>query len=120
MRATMTFCVALALAASTGVRRRGTAEQEVRVPQAPALDPSGGKLVYDQQCAACHYSASSEKKIGPGLAGLMKRAKFKNGMTANTNNLRRVIERGGKDMPPFRGSLTQAQLRSLIAYVKTL
>lgn len=50
----------------------------------------------------------------------MKRPKFKNGMAANDNNLRRVIERGGKDMPGFSDSLKQKQIRELIAYVKTL
>ncbi|MGB7351101.1 MAG: cytochrome c, partial [Candidatus Acidiferrales bacterium] len=62
---------------------------------------------------------STEKKIGSGLAGLMKRAKFRNGMTADDDHLRRVIERGGKDMPGFRDSLKERQIRDLIAYVKT-
>lgn len=89
-------------------------------PGASNPDLSDGKVVYGQKCGACHFETSSEKKIGPGLAGLMKRAKFKNGMAANENNLRRVIERGGKDMPGFRDSLKQKQMRDLIAYVKTL
>jgi cytochrome c2 len=83
-------------------------------------DPSDGKHVFAQKCEACHFDLSSEKKIGPGLAGLMKRAKFKNGMAADEYHLRRVIDRGGKDMPPFRGLLTEKQIRDLIAYVKTL
>lgn len=83
-------------------------------------ESSEGRVIFDQKCEACHFDLSSEKKIGPGLAGLMKRAKFKNGMAADEYHLRRVIDRGGKDMPPFRGSLTEKQIRDLIAYVKTL
>lgn len=83
-------------------------------------DPSDGQHVFAQKCAACHFELSSKKKIGPGLAGLMKRAKFTNGMAADEYHLLRVIDRGGKDMPPFRGLLTQKQIRDLIAYVKTL
>jgi cytochrome c len=79
-----------------------------------------GKQVYGAKCEICHYSASAEKKIGPGLAGLMKRETFHNEMKANDENLRRVIERGGKDMPGYRNSLKPAQIRDLIAYVKTL
>ena len=79
-----------------------------------------GKQVYEQKCEICHYSASAEKKIGPGLAGLIKRERFRNGMKADDENLRRVIERGGKDMPGFRSSLKPAEIRDLIAYVKTL
>ena len=83
-------------------------------------DAVKGKQVYAQKCEICHYSASAEKKIGPGLAGLMTRERFRNGMKADDENLRRVIERGGKDMPGFRGSLKTAQIRDLIVYVKTL
>lgn len=85
-----------------------------------AVDAVKGKQVYDQKCEICHYSASAEKKIGPGLAGLMKRERFRNGMKADDENLRRIIERGGKDMPGYRSSLKPAQIRDLIAYVKTL
>jgi mono/diheme cytochrome c family protein len=116
MRATMILCGALAVTASMALRS-GRAEQTGKASKANLAD---GKLIYDQQCEACHYSASSEKKIGPGLAGLMKRVKFKNGMAANTNNLRHIIERGGKDMPGFRDSLSTKQIGDLIAYVKTL
>ena len=54
------------------------------------------------------------------VARLMKRERFRNGMKADDENLRRVIERGGKDMPGYRNSLKPAQIRDLIAYVKTL
>ncbi|MHB8486184.1 MAG: c-type cytochrome [Candidatus Acidiferrales bacterium] len=88
--------------------------------ESDAEDVAKGKQVYAQRCEICHYSSSAEKKIGPGLAGLMKREQFHNGMKADDENLRRVIERGGKDMPGFRNSLKPAQIRDLIAYVKTL
>lgn len=88
--------------------------------ESDAEDVAKGKQVYAQKCEICHYSASAEKKIGPGLAGLMKRERFRNGMKADDENLRRVIERGGKDMPGYRNSLKPAQIRDLIAYVKTL
>jgi len=83
-------------------------------------DVAKGQQVYAQKCEICHYSASTDKKIGPGLAGLMRRERFRNGMKADDENLRRVVERGGKDMPGFRNSLKPAQIRDLIAYVKTL
>ncbi|MFZ3244125.1 MAG: cytochrome c [Candidatus Acidiferrales bacterium] len=118
MRTTMILCLALALTASMAVRR-GNASRAVQISNTSIADLSDGKLVYDRKCEACHFSTSTEKKIGPGLAGLMKRAKFRNGMTADDDHLRRVIERGGKDMPGFRDSLKERQIRDLIAYVKT-
>lgn len=88
--------------------------------ESEAQDVAKGKQIYGQKCEICHYSSSNEKKIGPGLAGLMRRETFRNEMKVNDENLRRVIERGGKDMPGYRNSLKPAQIRDLIAYVKTL
>lgn len=115
----MILCVALAVTASMAVRQENAA-RTTQISKTSGADVADGKLVYGQKCEACHFSASSEKKIGPGLAGLMRRPKFKNGMTTDDDHLRRVIERGGKDMPGFRDSLKEKQIRDLIAYVKAL
>ncbi|HEV2222768.1 MAG TPA: cytochrome c [Candidatus Acidoferrales bacterium] len=98
--------------------RQVTARRQAK--DSEAADAVKGRQVYEQKCEICHYSASAEKKIGPGLAGLMKRERFRNGMKADDENLRRVIERGGKDMPGFRNPLKPEQIRDLIAYVKSL
>ncbi len=97
---------------------RGAVQRTAR--DSEAADAAKGKQIYRQKCEICHYSASAEKKIGPGLAGLMKREKFHNGMKADDENLRRVIERGGKNMPGYRDSLKATQVRDLIAYIRTL
>lgn len=98
--------------------RQITAQRQAK--DSEAADAAKGKQIYDAKCEICHYSKSAEKKIGPGLAGLMKRERFRNEMKADDENLRRVIERGGKDMPGFRNSLKPEQIRDLIAYVKSL
>jgi mono/diheme cytochrome c family protein len=110
------FAIVLALAATLSVQT----ERAAQITTTSEAAVASGKLVYNRKCEACHFSTSDEKKIGPGLAGLMKRSKFRNGMTADEQHLRRVIERGGKDMPGFRDSLKDKQIRDLIAYVKTL
>lgn len=109
----------LALLGVGALVQRGAAAR-AQVLKSANDEPSSGKSIYDQKCEPCHFSASSETKIGPGLGGLMKRPKFKDGLPANDQSLRRVIERGGKDMPGFRDSLKEKQVRDLIAYVKTL
>jgi len=116
MRFLLTISILIALTVF-GAGRAARAEQ---AKDSEAADAVKGKQVYEQKCEICHYSASAEKKIGPGLAGLMKRERFHNGMKVDDENLRRVIERGGKDMPGFRSSLKPEQIRDLIAYVKTL
>src|SRR5690242_3771578 len=93
--------------------QRGTS---VRYPQ--ASDLARGQKIYEKSCAICHFAASTEKKIGPGLKGEIKREKFANGWKVNDENLRRWIESGGKNMPP--SPLNREQIRELIAYVKTL
>lgn len=50
----------------------------------------------------------------------MKNKTFNNGMPADDYHLRRVIELGGKNMPPFRSSLTQKEIRDLIVYLRSL
>ena len=80
-----------------------------------------GKEVFEKKCAICHYADSDAKKIGPGLKGLSKRGTF----TVNNNkvtdeNLKTWIENGDSLMPGLKDSLEAAQIKDVIAYVKTL
>jgi len=80
-----------------------------------------GKAVFGKSCGVCHYAESDAKKIGPGLKGLSKRGTF----SVNTNkitdeNLKTWIENGDSLMPPFKDNLDAAQIKDVIAYVKTL
>ena len=84
-----------------------------------AGDPAKGKEVFEQ-CAVCHNAASDEKKTGPGLKGLFKRAKLKSGKPVNDQNVRATIEAGGNGMPAYREMLSDDEKASLIAFLKTL
>jgi mono/diheme cytochrome c family protein len=80
-----------------------------------------GKELFDKKCGICHYADSDAKKIGPGLKGLSKRGTF----TVNSNkvtdeNLKTWIENGDTLMPPFKDVLEPAEIKDVIAYVKTL
>ncbi len=80
-----------------------------------------GKALFEQKCSVCHYADSDAKKIGPGLKGLSKRGTF----TVNPNKvtddtLKTWIENGDSLMPPFKDVLDAAQIKDVIAYVKTL
>ena len=83
--------------------------------------PTKGKEVFDQKCGICHFADSDAKKIGPGLKGISKRGTF----TVNNNKfteetLKTWIENGDSLMPPFKDVLDEAQIKDVIAYVKTL
>jgi cytochrome c len=80
-----------------------------------------GKETFDKKCGVCHYADSDAKKIGPGLKGIGKRGTF----TVNNNkvtdeSLKTWIENGDTLMPPFKEVLEPAQIKDVIAYVKTL
>jgi len=79
-----------------------------------------GQAVYKAHCSICHFAGNTEVKIGPGLKGLSKRAKFADGTRNDAPSLTRLIETGGKNMPPLRADLTDAQVRDLLAYLRTL
>ena len=57
-------------------------------------DAVKGKAVF-QQCGVCHRADSDEKKIGPGLKGLFKKAKLKNGQPVSESTVRTRIDEGG-------------------------
>jgi mono/diheme cytochrome c family protein len=80
-----------------------------------------GKDVFDKKCTVCHYADSDSKKIGPGLKGIGKRGTF----TVNNNkvtdeSLKTWIENGDTMMPPFKEVLEPAQIKDVVAYVKSL
>jgi cytochrome c len=80
-----------------------------------------GKDTFQKKCAICHYADTDAKKIGPGLKGLYKRGTF----SVNTNkvtdeNLKNWIENGDSLMPGLKDTLDAAQIKDVIAYVKTL
>jgi mono/diheme cytochrome c family protein len=86
----------------------------------PAGDPAKGKTEFAGQCAVCHNSDSTVRKLGPGLKGLSKKAKLENGKAATEANIRAVIDAGGNGMPAFKEMLNASQKDDLIAYLKTL
>ena len=83
-------------------------------------DAAKGKEVFDQ-CSVCHNADSTEKKMGPGLKGLFKKAKLdSNGKPANEANILDKINEGGNGMPGYKDMLNDTEKANLIAYLKTL
>ena len=80
-----------------------------------------GKEVFEKKCAMCHFADKEEKKIGPGLKGLSKRGTFTiNGAKVTAEALTTWIENGDSMMPGMKESLEPAQIKDVVAYVKTL
>ena len=80
-----------------------------------------GKEVFEKKCAMCHFADSDQKKIGPGLKGISKRGTFTvNGNKVTTESLKTWIENGDSLMPGMKETLEPAQIKDVVAYVKTL
>jgi cytochrome c len=102
----------------------GWLQAQSRPPEMRAQDTKAmvdrGEDIFKGRCEICHFAASSEKKVGPGLRGLMKGGKRGTPQRWDTAAVTRVIQNGGKDMPGFRAEINEAQLRDLLAYLRTL
>jgi len=80
-----------------------------------------GKEVFEKKCAMCHFADSDQKKIGPGLKGISKRGTFSvNGNKVTTESLKTWIENGDSLMPGMKDVLEPAQIKDVVAYVRTL
>ncbi len=86
--------------------------------QKPA-NPQKGKEVFDQ-CGVCHSATTDEKKVGPSLKGLFKKAKMTNGQKPTESNVIAIINKGKGTMPAFEDVLTKEEKADLLAYLKTL
>jgi len=81
-----------------------------------------GKDVFEQNCGVCHNADSTERKMGPGLKGLYKKAELVNKKKVTDANVLDFINKGSseKGMPPFADQLTDQEKTDLVAYLKTL
>lgn len=86
----------------------------------PVADVAEGKAVFNANCEQCHSATSKAVKVGPGLQGLFKGKLPSSGKPATDANVKARILNGGGGMPAFKGTLSDAQVASVIAYLKTL
>ena len=86
-------------------------------------EAAAGKVLFQKNCVLCHNADKAEKKIGPGLKGVLKSKELPASHKPATEvNVRVQIENGSlaKGMPAFGAKLSKAEIDSLIAYLKTL
>jgi cytochrome c2 len=123
VRIAVSFAILLALPGSIFAQAgRNTASQAAQSVPKMSRNPDAarGRAIFISKCEICHYDTSDAKKIGPGLKGLSKRPAFTDGSRVSSARLEDWIQKGGKNMPGFKDSLNEYQLRDLLAYLKTL
>jgi mono/diheme cytochrome c family protein len=92
----------------------------------PSLGPSKaltpeetqGRVIYQQNCASCHYATQTGDLHGPSLFAMYRKKYLPSGAPANDERVAPVILRGRNMMPGSQ--LSDEQLRDLMAYLHTL
>jgi mono/diheme cytochrome c family protein len=93
--------------------------QTPQTKPAPKPDPARGKLVFDDNCADCHYRDSKDEKVGPGLEGLSK-GSLPSGRKATHDRILDIVNTGPAEMTSFKDRLTEREKEDVVAYVMTL
>lgn len=85
----------------------------------PALAQGSGADIYKANCAMCHGpDGTSNTPVGKAFHS----ASFKDPAVVKTPDatLAKVIKNGKDKMPAFGSKLTDAQIKSVLAYIHTL
>lgn len=88
-------------------------------PDRPPVDPLKGKRIFSKYCAGCHGSEGKGDGyllLGPDPANLTRPA------TKQTPDalLLQTIHEGKPNMPSWKGHLSEAESRAVLAYIRTL
>jgi mono/diheme cytochrome c family protein len=89
--------------------------------KSPALftpEEARGALVFQAQCARCHYPTTTRGLHGPGLQALTKVKSMPSGAPPTDEHLRAVILHGHGMMEPV--PVSEGDMPYLLAYLHTL
>lgn len=79
-----------------------------------------GHLIYQQECASCHYANQQGSLHGPGLEGVFRKPYLPSGLPATDQHVEQTIVYGRNMMPGFGNALDPQQINDLLAYLHTL
>ena len=77
-----------------------------------AGDPGAGKAIFTASCGSCHTlsDAGTSGQVGPNLDDLKPDAP----------TVQKQVENGGGGMPAFKGTLSDADITNVAAYVASV
>lgn len=111
-----TAFLALSLVAGCGPNRAHETDAQLGLN----AEQSAGRAVFNERCASCHYPYSSSSLHGPGLDKLYRKKYLPSGLPANDRFVTQTILNGRGVMPAAGSTLSDEQLRELLAYLHTL
>lgn len=88
------------------------ATTEAATTEAAGGDAAAGKAVFTANCSGCHTlaDAAATGAVGPNLDDLK----------ADEATVKTQVENGGGAMPAFKGTLSDAEIASVAAYVASV
>lgn len=116
-RFTATSAIAIALLAGCGGK---DLSKETDAQLGLNAQESAGRVIFEADCAGCHYAYSSSGLRGPGLKGLFRKKYLPSGLPANDRFVEQTIVSGRGMMPAQGEALPEQQLADLMAYLHTL
>jgi len=78
-----------------------------------------GHVVFQTNCARCHYDRQTGPLNGPSLMGLYKKPYLPSGAPANDERVAHTVQHGLRMMPP-QPQIDDQQMQALLAYLRTL
>ena len=101
--------------------RGGATEAEKPASEVEATADAGrGQALFENDCSFCHYADRTESKLGPGLKGVLKGETLPvSGRPATPENVTQQLLSPYSNMPSFN-SLSEQEIKDLVAYLKTL
>jgi mono/diheme cytochrome c family protein len=79
-----------------------------------------GRLIYQANCAICHNPYKKEPLQGPPMVGVFRKKELPSGIPVTDAHVRDTILLGRRNMPTFKGLLSDQQIDDLLAYLHTL
>ena len=97
------------------------AAQSGTEPTRPATAEERGRLIFKQRCRICHDEYTTGARVlALKIDGLFQKQKLFDGKPVNDENVMEVIKMGPTPgMPGFRYTLSDQEIRDLVAFLKT-
>ncbi|HLJ40173.1 MAG TPA: cytochrome c [Candidatus Acidoferrales bacterium] len=111
-------CLALLLLLAAGCRTNPSTKTDAQLGL--NTQQAAGRRIYNLRCAGCHKAYSSRGSQGPGLEHLFRKKYMPSGLPANDRFVERTIVNGRGMMPAAGYTLSDEELRDLLAYLHTL
>ena len=87
------------------------------VTASAAPQDQGGRSLFNSTCASCHGQNGAPSAVGKSLNAPDLGSKAVQNRT--DAELQQIVANGKGNMPPFNGRLSEAQINSLVRYIRT-